>query len=163
LELPGSYRIEPAPAQLSEELAGELVRFAVRRSDLPERQLRSRVSEVVCLLRDGEGEIAGSSAVTAGDVPMLAGRRLWIYRTLLSPEAPEEARQAMLRTVRDSLERDFVAGGRSGPIGLCVPIADPVVIAQYPEAWWEESRMLYAGYTVDDVQVRVSYFDGARV
>ena len=163
LELTGDYRLETVPRPLPDELAAALIGFAVAAGNLPEHQVRTRVGEVVCVLLDGAGEIAGSGAVTAGDVPMLAGRRLWVYRSTLAPDAPEPAWRAMLAFARDALERDFVEAGGIGPIGVCVPIADPVLTTHHPEAWWPDSRMLYAGYTVDDFQLRVSYFEGARI
>ena len=51
----------------------------------------------------------------------------------------------------------------SGPVGLCLLISDPEVMRRRPEAVWPGVGMMYAGYLEDGRQVRIGYFEGARI
>ena len=60
------------------------------------------------------------------------------------------------------LEADFDPAG-GGPVGLCLLISERAEIERRPEAEWRDPRILYAGYLADGSQVRIGYFEGAKV
>jgi hypothetical protein len=60
-----------------------------------------------------------------------------------------------------ALEAEF-DGAPGAPLGLCVLLAEPERSAR-PQAEWNDPRMIYAGYLADGRQVRIAYFEGARV
>lgn len=90
-------------------------------------------------------------------IPLLGGRRFWLYRGHLGLGDPTQ----MIRGPFEELAAEFDPDG-DGPIGLCVALRGEQ-IERRPEAEWAEPRMFYAGYVDGNAQVRVGYFQGARI
>jgi hypothetical protein len=118
------------------------------------------VAQTVCAVRDGEGQIAGAGAVHARDIPLIGGRRFWIHRGHLAP-GHEQAAPELVRAVHGALDEEFDPDSHD-PIGLCVLLSGDE-IESHPEAEWDEPRMFYAGYVDGSAQVRIGYFEGARI
>lgn len=138
----------------------ELLAFWAARGVLPGDQGRRRLPEVVCLLRRGAA-LAGASSVYPADVPLIGGRRFWIYRSLLD-EAAADCPPAMISATFAALEAEF-DGSPAAPIGVCVLLAGARERHRRPEALWSDPPMVYAGYLGDGRQVRVGYFEGASI
>src|SRR5215210_1483503 len=155
------HTIEVVRGRLGEDRAAEILRFWSDVGALGEEEARRRLPEVVCVLLDGEGGIAGVNSVYPGSVELIGGRLFWLYRSLLAPGA-EESWRAMHRAAFQALESEFDPD-RGGPIGLCAAIGDRATMKRYPEAEWSDPRTLYAGYLPDGGQVRVAYFAGAKI
>ena len=94
------------------------------------------------------------------DVPLIGGRRFWVFRSFVLPQAVD-ARAKLISATFAALN-DECDPSRGGPVGLCV-LVRPEEAARRPEAVWEEPRMLYAGYEPDNRQVRIGYFEGAGI
>jgi hypothetical protein len=154
------HAIEVVRGRLSEERAGEILRFWADHGALEGEDARRRLPEVVCILLDGEG-VVGVNSAFPGSVDLIGGRLFWIYRSLLAPEA-SEAWPAMFKAAFAALEAEFDPE-RGGPIGLFVPIADRALMKRQPEAEWPDPRTLYTGYLPDGRQARVAYFPGAKI
>ena len=154
--MPGS--IETVRGRISEERAERLLAFWSRHGLLEGAAARERLPQVVCLLLDDEGEIAGVNSVYSGTLA-LGGRPIWIYRSFLPGDAAS-AEPGMINAAFAALEAEF---DPSGPIGLCVPIADRAVMESAPEAIWPDTRLMFAGYTRGDVQIRIRYFLDAQI
>ena len=159
---PSGYTIEAVWRRLEGDRAEQLVRFWVGHGALDEAAARRRLGDVVCLLLDERGEIAGVNSVYDDRVPIVGNRRFWIYRMFLAPGTDPEAATAMVAAARDELERHH-SPGDGGPIGLCLLLADPELMRRHPEAFWPEARMIYAGYTPDGRQIRLGYFEEAVI
>jgi hypothetical protein len=140
---------------MTEATAAELIEFWARGGVLDEASARSRLAEVVCVLRDSGGAITGSNSVYARRVDAIGGRAFWIYRSLL-PDADHDAWAAMVHHAFHALEADY-RSTTGGPIGLCLLVDDP----PHPEAAWSWPAFMYAGYSDDGQQLRIRYFDGA--
>lgn len=154
-------RTEVVRGRVDAELAERLVGFWTANGVLPEPIARRRLEQVVCVRRDDGGEIVATSSVYADEAP-LVGRRCWIYRRYLGPRADAGAEAELLAAARDHLDEEF-SGAPGEPIGLCFPIDDPALIAANPQAIWPDLGLVFAGYTERGAQVRVAYFEGARV
>ncbi len=152
--------IDVVRGRLDRTHADEVLGFWAQRAALTGVQAQRRLPEVVCLLRL-DGALAGVSSVHPADVPLIAGRRFWIYRNLL-PGAAAEQSPAMIRATFNALEAEF-DGARGSPIGLCVLLADPEERRRRPEAEWSDPRTIYAGYLPDGRQVRIAYFEDADI
>lgn len=153
--------IAVARGRLIAPLSEEIVRFWVENDALDEAAGRGRLPEVLCVLRSSDGSLVGVNSAYADGVPLIGGRRFWVYRSFLVPAA-RGAWDAMVRRAFAVLAAEFDPAA-TGPIGLCVPIADRELLERRPEAEWQDPRLLYAGYTGDARQLRVAYFEGARV
>ena len=151
--------IEVVRGRIDEGLEAELIRFWAERGALDEGTARARIPAVVCVLRDDEGRLAGVNSAFAERVPLVGDRMFWIYRMLLDPDHGDRAAE-MLAAACDALAAGFEG---DGPIGVCALLPDPAVFPNHERAYWAELEMLYAGYTDDGRQIRLRYFEGARV
>jgi hypothetical protein len=68
----------------------------------------------------------------------------------------------MLEAARDELAPGFTAA-EGEPLGLCVLFRDRALIERHREAVLPGIELLFAGYTDGDAQVRITYFEGARI
>ena len=141
--------------------AEEVMRFWADRVGLTEEAALERLPQVVCVLIDDEDRVVGVNSAFDAALPAFGGRTLWVYRALLSPHLEREASAPMVAAAFAELERGFAEG--SAPIGLCLQIADPSVFPGHRRACWPDLGMLYAGYLDDGRQLRIRYFEGARV
>ena len=153
--------IEVVRNSLRPERAEQLLRFWAGHGALGEEEARRRLAEVVCILLDDAGEIAGVNSVFSSAVPIVGGQTFWIYRSFL-PGADPDTAAAMVKAAHGALEAEFEPGG-DGPIGLCLLIADREELERRPEARWPDPPFLYAGYLDDGRQVRIGYFKSARI
>ena len=147
--------------RLSDERGDQVLRFWSDQGALDAAAARERLPEVVCVLLDDAGEIAGVNSVYPDNVQLIGGRRFWIYRSFLLPAATDAA-PGMISAAFAALEEEFDPDG-DGPIGLCLLIADRAEMQRRPEAEWADPRMLYAGYDADGRQVRIGYFADAKI
>ena len=83
------FAIEVVRGRIDDDLAAELISFWTAAGVLDEAAARERLDQVVCVLRDGDGGIAGVNSVFDQRVELIGGRRFWIYRSYLLPEASE--------------------------------------------------------------------------
>jgi hypothetical protein len=155
-----SSTIEVVRGRLDRARADELLSFWAQRRALDPAQAERRLPEVVCVVRRG-GAVAGASSVYAAELPLIGGRRFWIYRSLLDVEVSNLG-PAMIAATFAALDAEF-DGSSASPIGLCLLLADPAEWRRRPEARWADPPMIYAGYVADGRQVRVGYFDGALI
>lgn len=121
----------------------------------------AQADQVVCLLRDDDGGLAGLSWAYPDDVPQVGGRRFWIYNSVLPSESPEAGDELIART-HAALAEGFDSDS-GAPIGLCVLVHDRAEMERRPEAEWTDPTMIYAGYREDGAQVRIGYFPDARI
>jgi hypothetical protein len=137
-----------------------VLRFWSEHGALGEEEARRRLPEVVCVLLDGAGEVAGVSSVFAAGVPLIGNRRFWVLRRFVAPAAAPAA-DLLIGAVYAALEAEFEPAA-GGPLGVCVLLA-PHEAARRPAAVWDDPPLLYAGYLDDGRQVRIGWFDGAKV
>lgn len=158
--LPTGYEIETVWRSVGEGLTDELVAFWTGHGALNESQAQERAPQVVCVLRDSGGAIAGVNSVYRDSVPVVGDRTFWIYRTFAPGDEAGSAAEEMLAAARDRLAREFNEADDSdrGPIGLCV-IARPEMAGPRTEATWPTSELVLAGYTPEGAQVRIRYFE----
>lgn len=156
-----THSIEVVRGRLDGYLADEVLAFWANEAGLEGDAARDRLPQVICLLRDGGGRLAGINSAYDGRVPPVGNRRFWVYRSFLLGEAAE-AGQAMLAAAFGALDSEFDPEV-GGPVGLCLLVEDREEMRRRPEAVWTDPRLLYAGYAEDGRQIRIGYFEGARV
>ncbi len=110
---------------------------------------------MVCVHRDASGAVDGVNSVVAVDVPQVGNRTFWVYRSL----GAEEDQPAMIKAAHGALNARYDG---SGPIGLLV-LAGEALYRDRPDALWRDPQLVYAGYTDDGRQLRLGYFDDARI
>ena len=156
---PDEGTVEVVRGRITDALAGEILGFWAREGALDETAGRRRLPDVVCVLRDGAGQIAGVNSVYRAELEGISGREFWVYRSFLAPAAAGSW-AAMVSGAYRALDAEFDPA-RPGPIGLALLLDDPA--ERGPEAEWAWPRALYAGHLGDGRQLRIRYFSGARV
>jgi hypothetical protein len=154
-----SPTIDVVRGRLGDATAAELLAFWAADGSLDGSAARARLPEVVCVLRDQGGAIAGACSVFAEDIALVGGRRLWVYRSLLPGEAREQF-FAMFAAAHAALDAEY-DGEEGEPIGLCLALDERERLLR-PEAEWQAPRTIYAGYLPDGRQLRLAYFTAAR-
>lgn len=147
--------------RLDDARADQVLEFWAASGALSRSDARERLTEVVCVLRDADGAVAGVCSVYAADVALIGDRRFWVFRSLL-PGAAVDHVPAMISATFAALAAEFDEAPGS-PIGLCVLLAGAAERRRRPEAEWPDPRMIYAGYLDDGRQVRIAYFDRASI
>ena len=153
--------MEVVRGRLDDETSERLIEFWTSRGALDEAAARERLDQVVCVLHGADGELAGVNSAYAADAP-LVGRRMWIYRRFVDPGVGADAEAALLTAAFDELAGEF-AGGPRDPIGLYLLVADQALMESRLEAVWPQTNLLFAGYTNDGAQIRLRYFEGAKI
>ncbi|MCW2992267.1 MAG: hypothetical protein JWM73_2861 [Solirubrobacterales bacterium] len=143
----------------TDAVAEELVAFWAGAGGPTQANARARLPEVACVLRDDDGRVAGACSVFPAAVPVVGGRRFWVFRSLLP--GVEDRLPEMVRATFAALEAEF-DGAPDAPIGLCVPL-DRGGWGRWPQAEWADPRMIHAGYLADGRQARIAYFRGASI
>jgi hypothetical protein len=153
--------IEVVRGRLTQERADQLVRFWTSNGVLDEASARARLGDVVCIVLGDGGEITGVNSVYPARLDLIGGRTFFVYRHYLT-DAGQAARAAMAHRAALALNSEFDPAVE-GPIGICFLIEDRADMEHNPGAEWLYPRSYYAGYLQDGRQVRIRYFDGARV
>jgi hypothetical protein len=151
--------IETVRGSLAGERRDELLRFWADEAGFEGPAAEERLGEVVCLAIDPSGRIAGVNSAYPDAVPLVGGRRFWVYRSLLSERAAG-AGPGMTNAAFDALEAESDQAG-DGPLGIV--LLDPSVGEDSLLAVWPQTRMLFAGYDGAGTPTRIRYFDDAAV
>jgi hypothetical protein len=159
--LPAGQTIESVRRNLNDERAERVLGFWSQHGVLEGEAARGRLDDVVCLLRNEADEIIGVNSVYEEALALIGGRRLWIYRSYLLPDA-SSADAAMVNATFDLLEQEF-GSNRLGPIGLCVPSTDAEQAQRGREVVLPETKLMYVGYLDAGRQARIRYFDDAPI
>jgi hypothetical protein len=147
--------------RLHGDRADQVLRFWADQGVLEGEAARERLEEVVCLLLDESGDIAGVNSVYEEALPLIGGRRFWSYRAYLPSQAADTA-AAMFNAAFEALDGEYKAD-RSGPVGLCLIVTDPEEMRRRPEAIWPDTELIHAGTLPDGTQARIRYFDDATI
>ena len=153
--------VEVVRGRLDGRTEQEILDFWAANGALRGQAAQQRLPQVVCLARAPDGAIAGVNSVYDDNVFEIANRRFWVYRSFLLPGA-KSAWLEMITAAFRALESEFDPDS-PGPIGLCIPIVDRAEMRVRPEADWKDPRIIYAGYDAAGRQLRIGYFDGARI
>jgi hypothetical protein len=154
-------RVEVVRGRVGGEVSEAIMGFWNEGGMLTPEDARARLAEVVCILRTPDGGIAGVNSAFPYRVPIIGNRTFWIYRSALGSRAGPEDFQPLLGACFDTLAGEF--SGETDPVGVCLMASDAALMERHPEAVWPESGFLYAGYQADGWQVRIRYFDEARI
>lgn len=153
--------IEVVRGALTPAVSEELVAFWSEQGALNEAAARQRLAEVICVLRDRDGAVAGANSAYADRVAATGGRRFWIYRSFIRPDLRADESMAMIAAAHAALDEEFGATGQ-GPIGVCVPVHAGELDA-WPEAAWTEAPFIYGGRSDDGARLYLGYFEGATI
>jgi hypothetical protein len=164
VELPDGYEIEVLGEGVrgGTETADAVMAFWAKHNAVTPADVPGRLPFVICVLWGPDGQLAATASAREADVAPLGSRRFWVYRCLAPGAEARACVEAMAKASRQMLaERPGATDVK--PVGLCFPIADRQLTAERDEAFWRDAKLMYAGWTDAGEQLRVSYFDDARI
>jgi hypothetical protein len=158
-----AVEIIPVWKRVGPELQAELASYWIDNGAMVDAsKAAERAAEVVCIARDGE-QLVGVTTAYPRIVPML--RQPMYY---LRMHVAEQARNAGLSIpfVKESfaeIEKQELAKEKLTCIGVILQLQNERLARRYDEAYWWQSGFVYAGISRDNQQLRVKYFEGARL
>jgi hypothetical protein len=154
----GQLTIDVVRGGVDDTTADALRAFWAQHAGMDDAAAAQRLPEVVAVLRDADGSIAGACSVFSTRVPLIADRPFHALRSLL-PGAARERFFDLFAATHAALDPAY-DGADGDPIGLCALLEEPERRAR-PEAEWANPRTIHAGYLPDGRQLRVAYFSAA--
>lgn len=149
--------------RISDPDATELLAFWKKEGAIPdEAQARARLSQVVLLARDGEGEIAGVCTAYPMTPPQL-GQPMYFWRGFV---APKWRSTRLIGTLLSKSCDVLGAHGRDNDfpcIGILLELENARFHDAGRKAEWINPRFAYIGKSPRGLDVRVHYFRGARL
>ena len=140
------------------------VAFWASRGLLTPEEAEERLGQVVCVLRTpGRGAAPRSTPPSRRDVAMVGGRRFWSYRLAKADDVGDDEVFAMLSACFDALAAEFADSGE-GPVGVCLLVVDTVFLERNSGGDLAPSPgSCMPGFSPEGTQLRIRYFEGARI
>lgn len=159
-----AYDITPVWKNVGPELADELVDLwsqAGAIADPARAALRAR--EAICIARDASGALCGVATAALRVLPRLR-QPMYGYRQFFAPHF-RGGKQSVpfFRHACKVLQEYNAALASPESLGVLVELENPMLAARYDRACMPESGLVFIGYSPRGLQLRVSYFDGARL
>jgi len=158
----GVFDIAPAWRAVTPELQQELVEFWIRHGALPDaEQAARRAQQVVCVARDGRGALVGVATAVLQVIPRLR-QPTYYYRQFIAPEARGNGRALPLFLAASEI---LEAANRERPesLGVLMEVENKILERSFTDAVGERTRTVFIGYSPRGYQLRVRYFQGAKL
>jgi hypothetical protein len=153
----------PVWKQVTPELKQELVELWAKGNVMADPARQARAEEAVCIARDEQGAIWGVATAVVRVLPRLR-QPMYFYRQFFAESHRGQkqaipffnAAKAILQAYNQSLDAPE-------SLGVLVELENPMLSQRYTEAHGRESDTTFIGYSPRGLQLRVSYFEGARL
>jgi len=158
-----AVEIVPVWKKVGKELEAELAKFWIdHKAMLDASKAAERAAQVVCIARDGD-KLVGVSTAYPRIVPMLR-QPMYYYRNYISHDYRSQGLSIPFIVASfDEIERQEAAKEKADCIGVILSIENQRLTKHYDQAFWWQSKFAYAGISRDNAQLRVRYFEGARL
>lgn len=144
------------------ELQAEVVDFWLGQRVLAESEAHHRANEVCCVARCQGTLVAISTARLAWIEQVRA--HLYYYRCFVAPEYREQTLAARITVAsRDALEQYAQERPDVGAVGVVAVIESDALRSLAAQPVWRRSRLALLGYNANGQQVRVYWFEHARL
>ncbi len=147
------------------ELQTEIIDFWLRTGALPSREhAAERVDQVIMLGRATASQQIVAVSTVYVQVNQQLGHPFYYFRCFVD-EAHRRASLALhlLVAVRRELNARFVAGENPQILGIVLEVQNAAITQELTQAVWPRTGFVYIGRNPRGDQVRVAYFDGARI
>lgn len=164
-QLPNAYSLQNVWGTKAPELKTEIIDFWLRTDALPsQEQATARVDQVIVLGRTtADRQIVAVSTVYEQFNQQL-GHPFYYFRCFVEA-AHRRASLALhlLVAARQEMNARFVAGENPQILGMVLEVQNAAITQELTQAVWPRTGFVYIGRNVRGDQVRVAYFDGARI
>lgn len=150
--------------KVTPELSAELVDFWTRHgalSDIGDATQRAR--QAVCIARDAGGAICAVGTAVVRVLPRLR-QPMYYYRQFFAPEfRGHQQAIPFFNSVRQALQDYNASLGQPESLGVLVELESRLLATHYTRAHEPAADSTFIGYSPRGLQLRVSYFEGARL
>ena len=155
--------IIPVWKRVGPELQAELASYWIDNGAMtdPERASK-RALEVVCIARDG-GRVVGVTTAYPQVAPTLRQPMYYLRMHIAKPARNQALSIPFVKESFAEIERQELAREKMLCLGVILQLQNARLAAHYNEAYWWQSQFVFAGYSSDNMQLRVRYFEGARL
>jgi len=158
-----NLEVVPVWKQVTPELKQELVEFWTRHKAIGDEASQARADQAVCIGRTGDGAIWGVGTAVLRVLPRLR-QPTYFYRQFFAPDFRGQKQTIPFFNRVKSVLQDY---NQSLPapesLGVLVELENQMLSQRYVEAYGSESGTTFIGYSPRGLQLRVAYFDGARL
>jgi hypothetical protein len=158
------FEIVPVWKDIGPELRRELVDLWARTRSITDAfTAQSRSSQAVCIARDGSGAIVAVGTAMVRVLPRLQ-EPLYYYRQFF---APEVRGQGLAVSFYNRARAVLAAYNASLPaaesLGVLLEVENAQLAQRYDRAYVAEAESTFIGYSPRGLQLRVGYFEGAKL
>jgi hypothetical protein len=156
--------IVPVWKAISPELTRELVdMWGSTRAIASPSTAQLRSSQAVCIGRDDDGAIRAVATAVVQVLPRLR-EPMYYYRQYFDPALRGQGQTTrFFNRARQVLASYNETLPTPESIGVLVELENPWLAAHYARARIDEADSIFIGYSPRGLQMRVSYFEGARL
>ena len=150
--------------QVTPELQSELVDLWARNGALRDPSIAgARARQAVCIARDGKGALVGVGTAALRVLPRLR-QPMYYYRQFFAPELRGKGQAvAFFNHARQVLQAHNAALPAPESLGVLLEVESAMLANHYDRACVAEVGSTFIGYSPRGLQLRVSYFEGARL
>ena len=156
--------IIPVWKNVTPELSAELVDLWSLTNAIPDPDKAvARAGQAICIARNASGAICGVGTAFVRILPRLR-QPMYYYRQFFAPEVRGQKRAIPFLNRARQVLQDYNAGlAEPESLGVLLELENPQVATHYTRAYEPVVDSTFIGYSPRGLQLRVSYFDGARL
>jgi hypothetical protein len=158
-----SVEFIPVWKRVGPDLQAELARYWIENGAMVDpARAAERAPEVACIARDG-GAIVGVTTAYPRIVPVLRQPMYYLRMHIAQAVRNQALSIPFVKESFDAIERQELAKDKPLCLGVILQLQNERLAAHYNEAYWWQSQFVFAGYSRDNQQIRVRYFEGVRL
>lgn len=161
---PVAFNVTPVWKRVTPELKEEVLAFWKRNRAIGNlERAQQRADEVVCLARGDDGELCAVSTAVVRVLPRLL-QPMYYYRLFLAKSVRGQGQVIpFYNRAREVLQAYNASLPEPESLGVLLELESRYLDAYYKQAHIVEADSTFIGYSPRGLQLRVSYFEGARL
>ena len=158
-----AVEIIPVWKRVGPELQAELASYWIENGAMTDPdKAAERAVQAACIARDG-GRIVGVTTAYPRIVPLLRQPMYYLRMHIAKPARNQALSIPFVKESFAEIERQELAKDKPLCLGVILQLQNERLAAHYNEAYWWQSKFVFAGYSRDNMQLRVRYFEGIRL
>ena len=156
------FQIVPVWRNVTPELQAELAAFWLEHKALADvERANARAQQAVCVLRDANGALCGVATALVRILPRLR-QPMYYFRMFI---APDQRRQQQALPIFRAACAILEAANADKPesLGVLLEVENPDLARLFSHAVGQRTGATFIGYSPRGHQLRVVYFDGAKL
>lgn len=161
---PVTFDVAAVWKQITPQLKAELFAFWKRNHAIGDpTRAEQRADEAVCIARGDDGELCAVSTAVIRVLPRLR-QPMYYYRLFFSQSVRGQGQVIpFYNKAREVLQAYNANLPQPESLGVLLELESRYLDAYYKRAYVPEADSIFIGYSPRGLQLRVSYFEGARL